>query len=180
MSANVLQLPYQRRLPPLGDQAARVSKTRNVVYFESGPLSEGTAEHLWDTNVRTHPGAFVFLLAMAAISLVREIGALLISALWAWFGVTVHPFLLALVLQLVVTFIGVGVAGRFSPATPGSSARRHMHVTLGVALGISLILALLSHLVGHTNALSWLLIPVYLLWACAEAVSGPVVPMKSV
>jgi hypothetical protein len=179
MSANALQLPYQRRMPPRGDQVSSVSRIGNLVYFESGPLSEGTAEHLWDANERTHSGAFVFLLIMAAISLVREIGALLLSALWAWFGVTVHPFLLALVLQLVVTFIGVRVASRLSPATPGSSVRRHMLVTLGMALGIGLILALLGHLVGHTNALSWLLIPVYLLWACAEAVSGPVMPMKS-
>jgi hypothetical protein len=54
-----------------------------------------------------------------------------------------------------------------------------MLVTLLAALGIGLILALWSYLVGYTHALSWLLVPVYLLWAWAEAVSGPRAPLVS-
>jgi hypothetical protein len=93
--------------------------------------------------------------------------------------VAVDPSVQSIVLQLIVSVAGIGVAAGFSKGTSDPAARRHMLVTLLAATGIGLILALLSYLVGYTKSLFWLLVPVYLFWAWAEAVSGSSVPVAN-
>jgi hypothetical protein len=110
---------------------------------------------------------------MAAISLVRGIvGGLIGNALFEWFGITLDPFMLSVVLHVGATLIGIGVADFFAKAAPDSAARKHMFLTLLAATGIGLILAWLSHTVGYTGACHWPLVAVYLLWAWVEAVSN--------
>jgi hypothetical protein len=173
MTANALQLPYRQMMPAMDDQASRLFRIGDVVYFESAPRLDLVEECSQDEGKRTQPYAFVFLLAMAAISLVCEVGGGLIGdALLTWFGVPLDPFVLSGALHSVATLVGVGVARCFSKVTPGSAAKRHMLVTLVAAMGIGLILVWLSRLAGYTNALDWPLVLVYLLWAWVAAVSA--------
>jgi hypothetical protein len=170
MAANVLQAPCQRRMPLPQDRGSRLVQIGNVVYFESGPLPDLTGEPLCEESRRTRPRTFVFLLGMAVASLAREVSDLLISsALRAWFGVNLDPFTLSLLLQLLVTLVGIGLASRFWHANPGSTVRRHILLAPIVALGIGLILSWLSHFVGYANALDWPLVLIYLLWAGTAA-----------
>jgi hypothetical protein len=173
VTANALQLSYKQMTPSLGDQASRLFRIGNAVCFESAPLLDRAEECSQNVGRRARPRAFVFLLTMAAISLVCELGGgLLGDALVAWPGVPLNPFLLSGILHSVVTLVGVGVACCFSKAIPGSAAKRHMLLTLLAALGIGLILIWLSYFAGYSSACSWPLVLVYLLWAWVVAVSA--------
>lgn len=164
-------------IPAIEGLAPLLSQAHGSGYVMITPLPEPVAEQLPTPGRQTQPPAFSFLLVMAAISGARDAGAwALADLLRAWFGVVADPSAQFLVLQLAISLVGIGVAARFSKATSDPAVRRHMLGTLLAALGIGLILALWSYLVGHASALSWLLVPVYLLWAWAEAVSGPRVP----
>jgi hypothetical protein len=172
MIANALQL-QQKRTSAVEDRVPRLLQTSDMVRFEGTPQPELTGECIWNEGERTRSRAFVFPLAMVAISIAREVGTLLIgNALLAWFGTTFDRFILSVVLQLVVMLIGIGMVSRFSKASPDSAARRHMVLILLAAMAIGLILAWLSRLVGDSNALTWPLVLVYLLWAWAAAVSA--------
>jgi len=157
----------------LEGRASRLLQIGDTFYFESEPWPDLAEERLGSEGKRMLSRALVFLLAMAAASVAREVGHWLIRlALLVWFGLTLDPFMLSVALQLVVTLFGIGVACRLSKVMPGSTARWHMLLTPVAALGISLILAWLGHLIGYTNALNWPVVLVYLLWAWATAVSS--------
>jgi hypothetical protein len=171
--SNALQLPSVQRMPASEDHASGLQQTNRTVCFGSGPLPVLTGPRFWNEGKRTLPCTLVFMLAMAAISIACEISDWLLGhALLAWFSLTLDPFILSVVLHLVVTLIGTGVAISLSKATPDSAARRHMLLTLLAAMAIGLILTWLSHLVGYKDALDWPLVLVYLLWAGAAAVSA--------
>jgi hypothetical protein len=160
-------------MPASEDQASGLLQTSRTVCFGSEPLPVLKGQRFWDEGKRTLPCTSVFMLTMSAICVACEIGdRLLGDALLAWLSIALDPFILSVVLQMVVTLIGIGVAIWLSKATPDSAARGHMLLTLLVATAIGLILTGLSHLVGYTDALDWPLALVYLLWAWAAAVSA--------
>lgn len=173
MIAKAAQLPCKQIMSARDDQAARLFRIGNVVYFESAPLLDLTEGCFQERVERTKSRAFVFLLAMAAISMVRELGGgWLGNALFAWSGVTFDPFILAGALHPVVTLVGIGVACCFSKRALGLAARRHLLLTLLAAMGIGLILVWLSYLVGCSNVRGWPLALIYLLWAWVAAASS--------
>lgn len=161
-------------LPP------RLSRTHDIGCVLGMPLPEPAAEQPRAPDRQAQPPTFSFLLVMAAISGAREASVWALAGLLrAWPDVVSDPSVQSLILQLLISLAGIAVAAGFSKATSDPAARRHMLVTLLAALGIGLILALWSYLLGYTHALSWLLVPVYLLWAWAEAVSGARAPLVS-
>jgi hypothetical protein len=173
MIADAQQYLGKQRIPTIEDQAVRRPWTNEIIHFEDRPLLDRM-------GTQSQPRAGRFLLVMAAFSVAREAGGWILGdGLEAWFGLALDPFAESLLLQSVVALLGLGVAAYFAKGAPDAAARRHMHVTLLASLGIGLLLALLSHFVGYANALSWPLIPVYLLWAWAEVISGPCAPMTS-
>ena len=173
MIADAMQLAYGSRTPALEEQAPRRVHTRTVLRLDGDLLLDGSGARLRDDGRPSGPHTLVFLLCMAAITLVRQVGDGLIGyALLDWFGVAFDPCLVSGSLHLGVTLVGVGMAGCFSKSTRNSAARRHMFLTLLAALGIGLILVWLSHFVGYTGASTWPFVVVYLLWAGAEAVSN--------
>lgn len=180
MIAGAQQILGKQGMPVMEGLAPRVLHTNDILYVVGSPLPESAGGRLGASGRQAQPQTFRFLLVMAVISVAREVGVWALGdVLLSWFGVVLDPSAQSMVLQLAVSLVGIGAAAGFSKATPDPAARRHMLVTLLAALGIGLLIALFSYLVGHTNALSWLLIPVYLLWAWAEAVSVPIVPVAS-
>jgi len=87
-----------------------------------------------------------------------------------WFSVTMEAFSLSLVLQFLVTRVGITLASRFWHATPASGTERDMLLT-PVAMGIGLILVWLSRFAGCSEVLDWPLVLIYLLCAGTAAVS---------
>jgi hypothetical protein len=171
--ANALQFPGEQRMPATKDEASHPLQRGLIVYSAGMAVHELAGERFWVEGKLRQPRAFVFLLAMAAVSVACKVGERLIcNTLLAWLGLTFDPFLLSVALQAAVTLVGIGAASRFSKATPGPAARGHLLVTLLAAMGIGLILAWLSRLAGYTKALDWPLVLVYLLWAWAAAVSA--------
>lgn len=171
MISNALQLPSVQRMPASEDQASGLLQANRTVCFGGKPLPVLKGSRFWDEGKRTLPCTSVFMLAMSAICVACEISDWLLGdALLAWLSFTLDPFILSVVLQVVVTLIGIGVAICLSKATPDSAARGHMLLTLLASTAIGLILTWLSHLVGYTDALDWPLALVYLLWAWSAAV----------
>lgn len=180
MIVGAQQLLGKQSIPAAAGQAPRLSQTRDTGYVVGLPLPEPAGEGRGATARQTRPQTFGFLLVMAALTVAREVGVWALGDLQlSLFGVVLDPFAQLMVLHLLVSLVWIGVAASFSKWTPDPTARRHVLVTLVAALGIGLLLALLGYLVGATSALFWLLVPVYLLWAWAEAVSGPVFPAAS-
>jgi hypothetical protein len=173
MIANAVKLPSKRMMGARDDKASRLFRMGNRVYSESIPLPAPTEECTQEEGEGSQPRACDFLLVMAAVSLVCMVGDRLIgSALLAWFGVRLDPFVLSVALYLVATLAGFGVVCCFSKTTQGPEARRHMLLTLSAAMGIGLILVWLGHFAGCAGALGWPLALVYLLWAWGAAVSA--------
>jgi hypothetical protein len=118
---------------------------------------------------------------MAMLSVAHAVGGRLIEqALLKCFGLSLDPWGLSIVLQGIASLVGLGVAASFSKVRGDAVAKRTVLLTLLAAMGIGLILAWLSHLVDHADVLSWVLVPVYLLWAWAEAISSPIARMADV
>jgi hypothetical protein len=177
MIADAQQFLRQQRVPPIRGQASLPFPGRDVIYVGGTAAPRRIEGQLRDRSRPTQPQTFGFLLAMAAISVAREIGAWLVGdKLLTWFGVALDPMAQSLLLQVLV---GIAVAATFWRGTADPAARRHLLLTLLAALAIGLVLVWLSHLSGCVNALSWPLVPVYLLWAWTEAVSGPSVLLRS-
>jgi hypothetical protein len=173
MIAKAMQLPYSSRTPALEEKAPRRVHSRTVLRLDGDPLPDLTGACFWDKDRPTGPHTLVFLLCMAAITLIRQVGDGLIGyALLDWFGVASDPCLVSGALHLGITLVGVGVAGCFPKSTRNSAVRRHISLTLLAALGIGLILVWLSHFVDYAGASTWPSVLVYLLWAGAEAVSN--------
>jgi hypothetical protein len=180
MIVGAQQILGTQSIPAVAGQAPRLSHTRDTGYVVGTPLPEPAGDGCGATGKQAQPQTFGFLLVMAALSVAREVGVWALGDLQlSLFGVALDPFAQLMVLQLLVSLVGTGVAAGFSKWTPDPAARRHVLVTLVAALGIGLLLALLGYLFGTTSTLFWLIVPVYLLWAWAEAVSGPIVPVAS-
>jgi hypothetical protein len=157
----------------LRGQAPHRKQASLTIDFRPGPLPQLAGERLWIEGKQGLSCVLVFLLVMAAISLVRVVGEGLIgSAFLAWFGVPLDPFMLSAALHLVVTLIGIGVAGCFSRVTLDSTARRHMLLTPVAAMGAGLLLVGLGYFVGDTSVSTWPIALVYILWAWMAAVSA--------
>jgi hypothetical protein len=88
-----------------------------------------------------------------------------------WFSVTTEAFSLFLVLQFLVTRVGITLASRSWHATPASVAGRDMLLTPVAAMGIGLILVWLSRFAGCSDVLDWPLVLICLLCAGTAAVS---------
>ena len=169
MYANALQLPCRQALPAQASEAPHSRRTSIVICFDGLPLAELPGEL---SAYKGQRRVLAFLLVMAAVSLASEVGGCLVgAALRAWFGLTIEPWLLSLVLQLTVTLVGTRVASLYTGAAHHSAARWQILLALLAATGISLILAWLSRLVGQATTLDWPLALVYLLWASASSVA---------
>lgn len=136
-------------------------------------LPELAGDHLLTQRQRTIPLDSVFLLVMAAISLLFEVcGRLVGPALLQQFGLGLDPFSLSVAQQAIVTLLGIIIAGRCCERASAQAQRQYMLLTPLLALGIGLIVACLSQLAGPSGAMDWLVVLVYLVWAWGSAVSG--------
>jgi hypothetical protein len=168
-----MQLPSGNRISAVGERGTHLLRTGQVFRLDGDLFSDLTGKRAGDEGQQTRPYALVFLLCMAAISLVRGVGDGFIgNAFLEWWGVALDPLVRSFVLHVGATLVGIGAAGFFVKATLDSSVRKHMLLILVAAMGIGLILAWLSHIVGYTDACHWPLVAVYLLWAWVEAVSN--------
>jgi len=114
-----------------------------------------------------------FLLIMACISLALSLADVVVpGGLLRLCGLSLDPISTLLVPRSIAILAGTGLGsclcrGRSKPAEWWGIVLAGL-----AALGLVLAASLLSKLVGGTNAASWLIAPVYLLWAWGSAVSG--------
>jgi hypothetical protein len=173
MISNALQLASKRQASVMDPQASSLFQAKSAFHRGYDHVPELAGERLRTQRQCSIPLVSVFLLVMAAISLLFEIcGRLVGPVLLGRFGMSLDPFSLSVARQAIVTLLGMVIAGRCCGQTSAPAQRQHMLLTPLLALGVGLILAWLSQLAGQSGALDWLVILVYLVWAWGAAVSA--------
>ena len=172
MIANALQLASRRQASVMDPQTSRLFQANGAFGHGYGHMPELAGERLQTQRQGAIPLVSVFLLVMAAISLVFEVCWRLAGpALLERFGLSLDPFSLSVARQAIVTLLGIVIAGRCCEQALAPGQKQHMLLTPLLAMGVGLILAWLSQLAGQAGALDWLVVLVYLLWAWGSAVS---------
>jgi hypothetical protein len=87
-------------------------------------------------------------------------------------GLSLDPISMLLIPRFVVILAGTGLGSWLCQRRSEPAERRGIILAGVAALGLVLAASLLTNLVGGANAASWLIAPVYLLWAWGSAVSG--------
>ena len=173
MIGNALQLASKRQASVMNAQTSSLFQTTSTFRRGFDHLPELAGERLQTQRPCTTPLVSVFLLVMAAISLLAEIcGWLVGPVLLRQFGLSLDPFSLSVARQAIVTLLGIVIAGRCCGQALDPAQKQHMLLTPVLALGVGLVLAWLSQLAGQSGALDWLVVLVYLVWAWGSAVSA--------
>jgi hypothetical protein len=173
MIVNAWQLPSQRDASEVNEQLSSLFQASSTLHLRFDHEPELVHEFHQVRAKRTIPCTLIFLVVMAAVSLAFDIcGRLIGPALLSRFGLSLDPVSLSVARQSIVALLGIGLAGCFSKHAPDSAQRQHMLLTPLLAMAVGVILAWLSQLVGQSNALDWLVILVYLVWAWGSAVSA--------
>jgi hypothetical protein len=114
-----------------------------------------------------------FLVVMSAASLAIGLGESLIPAVVLRVcGLTLSPIGASVIGLSATGLLGLGLAVCLSRKARGAVGRRCMFLAPFVATAIGTILACLFHAAGQMVTLTWLISPVYLLWAWGSAVCG--------
>jgi hypothetical protein len=110
---------------------------------------------------------------MAGISLVLSLADLVVpGGLLRLCGLSLGPTSMLLAPRFVLILAGTGLGSCLCRDRSESAERRGIVLAGLAALGLVLAVSLLTNHFGGTNAVSWLIAPVYLLWAWGSAASG--------
>ena len=141
------------------------------LFSRGQPSPERTSRSLGEQGNRPKPTTF--LVVMSAVSLAIGLGESLIPAtVIQVFDLGLGPIGASVLGLSATALLGIGIAICFTWSSRGAAGRRCMLLAPFVATAIGTILACLFHVAGHLGALTWLISPVYLLWAWGSAVCG--------
>jgi hypothetical protein len=141
------------------------------LFGRNQPSPERTSRSPSKRGNRLRPTTF--LVVMSAVSLAIGLGEPLIPAtVLRIYGVALGPIGASVIGMSLTTLLGIGIAVYLTRKSRGTAGRRCMLMAPFVAMAIGTIHACLFHFTGHSGALTWLISPVYLLWAWASAVCG--------
>jgi hypothetical protein len=114
-----------------------------------------------------------FLVVMAAVSLAIGLGESLIPAVFLQAcGLALDSIGVSVIGLAATALVGIGLAICLTWKSGAAGGRRHMFLAPIAAMAIGTIIAYLIQFVGHEDALTWLICPVYLIWAWGSAVCG--------
>jgi hypothetical protein len=114
-----------------------------------------------------------FLIVMSAVSLAVGLGESLVQAtILRTCSLGLGPIGVSVIGLSVAALLGLGLAVCLAGKARGAAGRRRMLLAPFVATAIGTILVCLFHVAGHQSAGTWLISPIYLLWAWGSAVCG--------